>query len=272
MDAMLRNLDRVALVAYSAVGVLQLASILMSEGTLRNLTQALLMLVLLAYAHAPLSLGARTVPMPARDRIGLTAALLLSWAGDFGPRLVAPDSEFPSMVLFFLAAQLAWAWELASRRERSVFARNRIVMLAYAAAGCIVVSACLPGAGVFTGLLFLYALAVLATGVLATGYGWPGTLAGLLFMVSNAFVGLYKFVLALDPGDPVRGIVIMAPYMAAQSIMVWAVRRAIVHEAQAEETVLAVDAAAAEASPSSLDTPGLPPAIPGPETRASSRI
>ena len=33
-----------------------------------------------------------------------------------------------------------------------------------------------------------------------------------------------------------------------------------------------IDAAAAEAAPSSLDTPGLPPAIPGPETRASSRI
>lgn len=261
-----------AAAAYAVVALLQLLAIANGWSELRTLTQALVMPLLLVFANAPIVEGGVEVPMRGRDRIGLSLAIALSWAGDVLPRLADGEAAFVWMLFLFLLAQLAWSWELLSRFERSALFRARGALLLYVAAAAIVISACIPGAGLLAGLLPFYAAAVLSSAVLATGVGTAGTIGGILFLVANAMLGLFEFVLALDPGEPVKSMLIMSAYMSAQALIVWGVRRSIRREARVAEAIIATadeDAAAAPARPAAAGGHLTP--LPGPETRARSR-
>lgn len=263
----------VAAAVYAVLAVIQLLAIGGGAEELRTVTQALIMPALLAFALAPVRDGERTVPLPGRDRLGLALAILLSWAGDVLPGLAHGDAQFVWRLFLFLLAQGAWTWELVSRVERSILVRARVLVLPYIAAAAIVISACIPGAAFMAGLLPLYATAVLATAMLATGLGPIGTIGGICFLIANGCIGLFNFILAFNPGEPTSSIVIMAAYMAAQGLVVWGVRRAVAGDARQAEAIIATadeDALAPPAKPSATSRGHLVP-LPGPETRARTR-
>lgn len=269
----MRALTIPAAIVYAVLAVVQLLAIANDWHEVRGITQALIMPALLLLAHLPVVDGDRQVPIPARDRIGLTLAIGLSWAGDVLPRLGEGEGALVWMLFLFLLAQLAWSWELLSRIERSILVRGRVLLVAYVAATTVIVSACLPGAGLMAGLLPVYALAVLSSAVLATGLGLIGAIGGLLFLATNAWIGLFMFVLALDPGEPMKSVLIMSTYMTAQALTVWGVRRSIAREARVAEAITATAEEDAEAPPArtAAAARGHFTPLPGPETRARAR-
>lgn len=190
------------------------AQALHAQGT-ADLTQVLLMPALAAVLWT-----ATRAPRPRLVRLALLA-LALSWAGDTLPRFVDGQAQFLAMLGSFLLAQLVYALAFLPRWRRSVLTRPPR-MLPYVAAVVVIVGLCAPAASALLPAVIVYALAICAMAVLATGLGRLGAVGGAVFVVSDALIALNTFeVLAL----PAHSVWVMATYIAAQVLLVLAVIR-----------------------------------------------
>ncbi|WP_203568020.1 lysoplasmalogenase [Aestuariimicrobium ganziense] len=201
-----------------------------AEGSTARVSQGSLMLTLAIWALAPLPQGRGLAPrpFPAWFALGMAAAIGFSWLGDVGPAFAPDGTGFLTMVGFFFLAQVAWIATLFPWRRHSILTGSRRpLVLVYLVAAGTVLALTASGAGSLVWAVVPYAVVLAATGVLATGLGWRGTLGGLLFIVSDALIAIYTFRPSTDPGEPTRALVIMATYCLAQGLLVWGVRLAL---------------------------------------------
>lgn len=259
-----------ALAGVVLVCVLQIVALLLGWQPLRQTSQSLFIPVLLVWALSPTRPGAGN-DIPPMQRLSMSVALALCWAADVLPTGMASDAQFFTRTVCFFGSNIAWVLTIWPHRERSRFVTNRVLMLPYVAAGAIVMSACLPGAESLAGLLPLYVAVVVFMAILSTGLGWPGTLGGLSSLVANAMLGMSMFVLAFDPGDTPRALVVMPTYMLGQTLLVYGLRRAsdvddtddpAPHRSQTSNDVTAADDGISRR---------LPP-LPGPEVLGRSQL
>lgn len=182
-------------------------------------TQVLLMPLL----AAALLLGA---PAPRGRLVRLVlVGLGFSWLGDAVPRLLDGQSGFLVMLGGFLIAQVLYAVAFWPFRRRSVLARPALV-LPYLVAAVMIIVACAPGAGPMLPAVAVYAAAIVAMAVLATGLGRLAGLGAAAFVVSDALIAMNSFEVLTLPG---HGVWVMSTYIAAQAMLVAAVQRSPGH-------------------------------------------
>ncbi|WP_200716829.1 lysoplasmalogenase [Brachybacterium sp. SW0106-09] len=237
-------LARAALLALALVTAVHLGAQLRGGGPVAEVTQPLLMPLLLG------ALLAGTEPPRGRLVRLFALGLVLSWAGDTLPRFLDGQAQFLAMLTSFLLAQIVYAlalWPLrggsllaarspgrsaarsaGSRGAEGREARNRgdgtgralagrAAVLPYLGAAALIVGLCTPSAGVLLPALVVYAAAICAMAVLATGLGVRGGIGGAVFVVSDSLIALNTFdVLTL----PAHEVWVMATYVAAQVLLV----------------------------------------------------
>ena len=201
---------RAAVLAFAAVTAVHLASQALGHRQAADLTQVLLMpllaLVLLRATRAPRSREVRLV----------LVALGFSWLGDTLPRLADGDAALLTMIGCFLLAQLVYAAAFWPFRHRSVLNRP-LALLPYLLAGATIVGLSAREAGALLPAVAVYALAILAMAVLATGRGRVAAIGAAVFVLSDALIALDAFgVLTL----PAHAVWVMATYVAAQVLLV----------------------------------------------------
>ena len=203
-----------ALTAYLVVAVTNVGSLALGLDALANVTQWLLMPLLLAvFLVTP---PAASHPLP-RLR-GLTiAALTFSWLGDAAPDLTSGDASFLAMVGAFFVAQLCYITAFGSTWQRSIAGRSPALMLPYAVAFVVLVLACSPNAGPLLAPVVAYGLALTVMAVLSTGLNRATAWGGALFMVSDSLIALGAF---RDWGGRALSVAIMATYAVAQLLLV----------------------------------------------------
>ncbi|WP_114854685.1 lysoplasmalogenase [Brachybacterium sp. YJGR34] len=183
---------------------------------LAALTQVLLMPALAAVLWT-----GTAPPRGALVRLSL-AALGLSWLGDTVPRFLAGTAGFLGMLGFFLLAQLTYALAFWPHRAGSLLARP-VLVLPYLAATAGIIVLCAPGAGALLPVVVLYAGAIITMAILATGLSPRAGLGAALFVISDALIALDAFGVLTLPG---QGVWVMSTYLAAQLLLVLAVREA----------------------------------------------
>ena len=198
------------------IGIIHLAAQWFEIGLVAELTQVLLMPLLAA------ALWAGTAA-PRRPLVRLTLiALGFSWLGDTIPRFVGGEPGFLGMLGSFLIAQLVYAVAVWPWRHASLLRRPRAVWI-YLLVAVVVVVLSAPGAGALLPAVMVYATAICAMALLATGLGRLGAIGGAGFVVSDSLIALDTFgVLTL----PAHNVWVMATYLVAQVLVVVAVRRA----------------------------------------------
>lgn len=194
--------------AYAAVVAIQLTSLWVGEHRVSLPAQILLM--------PTLALAALTA-RPGRLRTWTLIALFFSFLGDLLPQLVPEPWVFVTMLSSFLVAHGAWITGLWRVRPPRPW-----VLIPYLAAGIAVIVWTLPGAGVLAPAVVVYAAALMATAVLASGLGWSGVLGGALFVISDSLIALQSFTTFRLPHHDVA---IMATYALAHGLLVWGVTR-----------------------------------------------
>lgn len=200
----------IAVLAFALVTAVHLVSQLLGHRQIADLTQVLLMpllaLVLLRATRAPRSREVRLV----------LVALGFSWLGDTLPRLADGDAALLTMIGCFLLAQLVYAAAFWPSRHRSVLGRP-LALLPYLLAGATIVGLSAREAGALLPAVAVYALAILAMAVLATGRGRLAAIGAAVFVLSDALIALDAFgVLTL----PAHAVWVMATYVAAQVLLV----------------------------------------------------
>ncbi|ACZ30955.1 YhhN family protein [Xylanimonas cellulosilytica DSM 15894] len=163
-------------------------------------------------------------------------ALLCSWAGDTVPAFVPDIASFPVLMALFLVAQLVYVAAFLPYRAHSVLVRRRGVVVGYAVMYAVIVGtsavALLPQGG--AGVLLVvgiagYGAVLMTMALLATGVDRLAGLGGVLFLVSDALLGLAQAlpdtIDALPPG--VHGFLVMLTYLAAQTLLAAGVRRRV---------------------------------------------
>ena len=200
----------IAVLAFALVTAVHLVSQLLGHRQIADLTQVLLMpllaLVLLRATRAPRSREVRLV----------LVALGFSWLGDTLPRLADGDAALLTMIGCFLLAQLVYAAAFWPSRHRSVLGRP-LALLPYLLAGATIVGLSAREAGALLPAVAVYALAILAMAVLATGRGRVAAIGAAVFVLSDALIALDAFgVLTL----PAHAVWVMATYVAAQVLLV----------------------------------------------------
>lgn len=185
------------------------------SSTIADATQVLLMPVLVGVLW--------TSTVPPRGRLVRLAllALVFSWLGDSVPRLASGDTSFLLMVGFFLIAQLVYAAALWPYRSASML-RRPLALVPYALAAIVVITLCALGAGAPLAAVVVYALAITGMAVLATGLGRLAGIGAAVFVASDALIALQAFGVLALPGHDVW---VMSTYVAAQSMLVLAIRR-----------------------------------------------
>lgn len=196
------------------VGYLVLAAVdLVAEAfALEMLKSAMLLLLMVALAafHVQVNRHVRT-----RLYWFVAGALVLSWLGDN-----AGGIALLAKILFFLAVQALYIAAFWPRREHSVLHRRPVLVVPYALVAVALVVLVAPDAGALLVPVIIYALAMVAMAVLSTGLNRWTTIGGVLFLVSDAVLGL----MLLTGGRldfPFAGVVVMATYLAAQLLLVW---------------------------------------------------
>ncbi len=203
-----------ALTAYLVVAVTNVGSLALGIDTLANLTQWLLMpLLLAAFLVTP---PAASHPLPRLSALTI-AALAFSWLGDAAPDLTSGDASFLAMVGAFFVAQLCYIGAFRSSWRRSLASRSPALVLPYAVAFVVLVLACAPNAGPLLAPVVAYGLAVTVMAVLSTGLNRAAALGGALFMVSDSLIALGAF---RDWGGRPLSVAIMATYAVAQLLLV----------------------------------------------------
>ena len=201
---------RAALLALALVTAVHLGAQLRGGGPVAEVTQPLLMPLLLG------ALLAGTEPPRGRLVRLFALGLVLSWAGDTLPRFLDGQAQFLAMLTSFLLAQIVYALALWPLRGGSLLALPAAV-LPYLGAAALIVGLCTPSAGVLLPALVVYAAAICAMAVLATGLGVRGGIGGAVFVVSDSLIALNTFdVLTL----PAHEVWVMATYVAAQVLLV----------------------------------------------------
>ena len=207
---------RIALGILAAVSAVHLGAQLLDHAPTVDATQVMLM----PAAAAVLVSGIRA-PRGRLVRLGLVA-LAFSWLGDTAPRLVDGDAAFLAMVGFFLVAQLVYAVAFWPYRHRSVLRRPRL-LAPYLLAAVVIAGLCAPGAGALLPAVLVYATAIVAMAVLATGLGRLAAIGAAVFVLSDSLIALSSFGVLTLPG---QGFWVMATYIAAQLMLVLAIRKA----------------------------------------------
>lgn len=175
-----------------------------------DLTQCLLMpavaAVLLTHTPEPRSRLVRLT----------TLALFFSWLGDTLPRFASGDLAFLLMVGGFLVAQIVYCLAFAPERSRSVVGRGpwTIVVAALVVIGFVLLFR--EQAGALSVPVGLYAAALIAMVLLATGVNRTVTIGAIVFLVSDALIGIGAFTDLAVSGS---GFWIMATYIAGQSLI-----------------------------------------------------
>ncbi|WP_377643680.1 lysoplasmalogenase family protein [Oryzobacter terrae] len=214
-----RPLRRLVLAGLVVVTAVHLAAQLTGTAVLADVTQVLLMPLLAAVLRL-----ATSAPRGRLVRLTL-AALGLSWLGDSLPRLAEGDAAFLLMVGFFLLAQVAYVAAFLPHRRRSVLHRRRVLLLPYVAVVAALVAACAGGAGGLLVPVLVYGALLGAAAVLSTGVNTLTAAGGALFLVSDGLIALDAF--ADGFALPGQGFWVMATYVAAQSLLVAGVLRAV---------------------------------------------
>lgn len=207
---------RAAMTVLVAVGITHLAAQWFRIGPVAEVTQVLLMPLL------ALALWAGTAaPRGLLVRLALIA-LGFSWLGDTIPRFVGGEPGFLGMLGSFLIAQLLYAVAFWPWRHGSWLRRPRAVLI-YLLVALLIVALSALGAGRLLPAVLVYAVAICAMALLATGLGRLGAIGGAVFVVSDSLIALDAFgVLTL----PAHSVWVMTTYLAAQVLLVFAVRRA----------------------------------------------
>lgn len=139
--------------------------------------------------------------------------LVLSWAGDALPRFLDGQAQWLGR---FLLAQIVYALALWPLRGGSLLG-CRAAVLPYLVVAVVIVGLCAPSAGVLLTALVVYAAAIRAMAVHATGLGVRGGIGGAVFVVSDSLIALNTFdVLTL----PAHEVWVMATHVAAQVLLV----------------------------------------------------
>lgn len=213
---------RIALGILATVSALHLGAQLLGHVPTAGTTQVLLMpaaaAVLITGTRTPRSHEARHGRLV---RLGLIA-LAFSWLGDTAPRFLSGDAAFLSMLGFFLVAQLVYAVAFWPYRHRSVL-RRPLLLLPYLLAAGLIAALCAPQAGPLLPAVLVYAAAIVAMAVLATGLGRIAGIGAALFVLSDSLIALSSFEVLTLPG---HGFWVMATYIGAQLMLVLAISSA----------------------------------------------
>lgn len=211
-----KTLVSITAAAAATVSVVHLAAQLADHDAVSDVTQVLLMPAVAGWLVAR-TRGAPRTRLVKRVLVGLG----LSWLGDTAPRFLDGDAGFLTMVGFFLAAQAVYASAFWPLRRDSAAVRAPWSLLAYAGAFALIVALCAPQAGALLPAVLVYACALVTTSVLAWGAGPVAGVGGVVFLASDAMIGLRAFAPSFDP--PQQGFLIMATYIAAQVLLAHAV-------------------------------------------------
>lgn len=268
---------RTCLIVYGAITALHMISIFAGWNAARSITHLVVAIPLLVIALAPLPVK-DPARVPTNWNLVATIPILISWIGFTLPHFVAPELVTLSVFALFAVAEIAWLPLFWPLRHRSLIARSLSRSLIYLAPAAILLSACLPGAGPFVPLLFIHAVSLLTTAILATGAGPLGTIGGLIKISTSGFAALFAFVMAFDPGDPWHGVLVGGNYLIAMALMLMGARKSMTRlfdedvrdsgdAAGSFITGRRTDAASPTADEGgSPERASLPPALPGPET------
>lgn len=200
----------------AAVSLVHLGAQAAGGGAVAELSQVLLMPALAAV------LLTGTWPPRSREVRLVLVALGFSGLGDSLPRLTDGTAAFLLMLGGFLVAQGVYAVAFWPARAGSVLARRPVLVPLYPLATGSVVALCAPAAGPLLPALVLYALAITAMAVLATGLGRLAGGGAVVFLVSDTLIALDAFGV-LTP--PLHQLWVMSTYLAAQVLLVAAVLR-----------------------------------------------
>ena len=182
-------------------------------GTAAGITQVLLMPAL-----AMVVLRMTLLPRSRLVRLTLLA-LAFSWLGDSLPRLLDGDAAFVVMLGCFLVAQVAYAAAFWPWRRDSIL-RRPVLVAPYLAAAAFLVAWCWNDAGALGPALIIYAVAIVTMAVLATGIDAVAGTGAILFLISDALIGLRAFA-GVDL--PPSGLWVMLTYALGQALIVVAV-------------------------------------------------
>lgn len=205
---------RAVLVALALVSMVHLAAQGLHLDLLAGTTQLLLMPLLAAAL-----LAGTTAPRGRLVQLALVA-LGCSWLGDTIPRFVGGQAGFLGMLGSFLVAQLVYALAFWPARRRSLLARPMLV-LPYLAVAVGIIVLCAPAAGPLLPAVVVYAAAICAMAVLASGLGRLAGIGGAVFVLSDVLIAVNAFGVLMLPGHSVW---VMLTYIAAQVMLVLAVR------------------------------------------------
>ncbi|MFS3127640.1 lysoplasmalogenase [Nocardioides sp. Bht2] len=203
-------------VAWAVLGVLSLSHLgfqLADLDLLSAITQILLM-----PAVAALLWTLTDAPRGRLVRLGLVA-LGFSWLGDTLPRFV--DDGFLLMVGGFLVAQVIYAVAFWPYRSRATVARARWLVPAAAVVVIALLWVC-RDAGWLLPAVAVYATALVAMALLADGVNPVAGVGALVFVVSDAMIGLGAFT---DLDLPASGFWIMLTYITAQILITLGIAR-----------------------------------------------
>ncbi|MDN5821663.1 MAG: lysoplasmalogenase [Brachybacterium sp.] len=205
---------RAALTVLAVIGAVHLSAQLIGCAVVADITQVLLMPLLAS------ALWAGTGP-PRGRLVRLTfLGLGCSWLGDTIPRFLDGDPGFLGMLGSFWGAQLFYSIAFWPRRHRSLLVRP-LAALPYLLVAVTVVALSAPGARVLLPAVMVYAAVLCVMALLATGMGTLGGIGGAVFVVSDSLIALDAFgALSL----PAHSVWVMATYLAAQVMLVLAVR------------------------------------------------
>lgn len=143
-------------------------------------------------------------------------ALAASWVGDSLPKVVPEDARFLAMVGGFAVAQVLWIVAFTRvKRGRPPMAWTLLLVVVAIALLAVTV----PSAGVLAPAVVVYGLLLAATAYLAASHGLLGGLGGALFVLSDGLIALGAFRPEMVDW-PERDLVVMATYIAAQSLFV----------------------------------------------------
>jgi uncharacterized membrane protein YhhN len=201
------RLARALLIGFLACSAVHLVLVGADLGPFDALTKALLLPLLAAWA------GARGASR------GLLAALLFSWGGDV---MLSIDGLFiPGMVLFG-AAHVCYVTCFVRRGALSTLRHRPVIPALYGLGWLVAIVALWPGLGGMRLPVAAYSLLLFASALAARGLSGRAGAGGLLFLFSDALIGVD---LADLPLLPLHGVVVMATYLAAQYLLASALIR-----------------------------------------------
>lgn len=207
----------VALLALVAVTVVHLgAQVTSPNGLVADVTQVLLMPALLWVLLA----GTTNPRSRLVNLVGI--ALGFAWLGDTLPRFTTNGSElgFGLMLGCFLIAQLVYVVAFLPFLGESIVRTKPVLVLPYVIGLGILIALTAGGAGAIFPAVLLYGLVIVAMAVLATGLDRVAAIGAILFLISDGLIALSAF---LQLELPLHGFWVMLTYIAAQTLIVFAV-------------------------------------------------